>query len=134
MVYNSYFGKCETKDYYLLPYISGDETHGSLSENFGYGNYHIGKTNGTEKYWVSPREAIIDKDNPNKCIVFVFAERKEKTYTCDNVGAKDYGKTKPIPLSCAYSKKEVEWELEKINGRWMITYIETAKGYHVVRK
>ena len=135
MVYNSYSGKCETEDYKELPYISGDETHGSLSEKItgpvDLSPFHIGKTNGTEKYWVSPKEAIIDKDNPNKCIVFVFAERKEKTYTCDNVGAKAYGKTQPIPSSCAYSKDEVEWELEKINGRWMITRIRTAKRYHV---
>ena len=143
MVYDSYSGKCETEDYYELPYISGDETHGSLSENHSanlttgrvdLGTYHIGKTNGTEKYWVSPKEAIIDKDNPNKCIVFVFAERKEKTFTYDDVGSKAYGKTEPIPSSCAYSKNEVEWELEKINGGWMITRIGTAKRYHVVRK
>ena len=136
MIYNSYSGKCETEDYEELPYISGDETHGNLSRKFVLldSTCHIGKTNGTEKYWVSPKEAIIDKDNPNKCIVFVFAERKEKTYTCDNVGAIAYGETKPIPSSCAYSKDEVQWELEKINGRWMITRIRTAERYHVTRE
>lgn len=65
---------------------------------------------------------------------FCFCGTERKTYTCDNVGAKAYGETKPIPSSCAYSKEEVEWELEKINGEWMITRIETAKRSHVFRK
>jgi len=133
MVYNSKSGKCETENYDELPYISGDETHGHYYErtmlmtiNDSITRY-IGKTNGTEKYWVSPKEAIIDKDNPNKCIVFVFAERREKTYTCD-------GKTKPVPSDLAYSKKEVEWTLEKINGEWMITKIHTANRFHSIKK
>lgn len=120
MVYDSNSGKCETENYFELPYISGDETSGMFTNV----DRHIfaAETKGREKYWVSPREAIIDKDNPNKCIVFVFAERREdKTYTY-------LGKTKPLPSNIAtYSKREVEWKLEKINGKWMITYISTPR-------
>ena len=136
MVYNQRSGECETKDYDLLPYIAGDETHGVISGCYAHWDvhYYIGTTTGTEKYWISPKEPIINKDNPNKCTVFVFAERKEKTYTCNNIGAKDYGKTEPIPPQCAYSKNEVEWELEKINGKWMITNIKRAKASHVIYK
>ena len=137
MVYDSYSGKCISADDYRLPYIAGDETHGSIYVNFSamlsdgradFGTYPLGtgETNGTEKYEVSPREVIFDKNNPNKCVVLVFAERTEKSY----LDLK--GKNKPIPSPCQYSKKEVEWELEKINGKWMIVHIGEAKRSHTV--
>ena len=64
----------------------------------------------TEKYWLSPREVMFDKNNPNKCKVFVFVERK-------GVSGKET-KARAYEIN---TKKEVEWDLEKINGKWAIT-------------
>ena len=140
MVYNSRQGKCETSDYYALPYIAGEETTGTISEHriresilsgelISY-DLKIGKTYGNEKYWCSPREPIIDNKNPNKCVVFVFAEQKEKYYIDEY---KNDGKKYDMPLSYTPTKKEVEWKLEKIEGRWMITDIELPKREYLIK-
>lgn len=62
----------------------------------------------TRKYWLSAREAVIDKDNPNKCTVFVFLKRTIKPHK--NLSSNEGNIT-----------MEQEWYLEKINGKWMIT-------------
>ena len=81
-----------------------------LSSRTKFKPVHKGFILVTEKFWLSPKEAIFDKDNPNKCTVLVFVERK-------GVSDKEtMAKSSDICIT-----KEVEWKLEKINGKWAIT-------------
>ena len=67
-----------------------------------------------EIYWLSPREVLFDKDNPNKCTVFVFVQR---------IGVSKTTKGKSYEID---KREEVKWNLEKIIGKWAITHASTS--------
>ena len=117
MCYDTYSGKYGSDEDDLKKYdgktIQKRECFTRIN-NRSYLNYE--KIPVTEKYWLSPREVLFDKDNPNKCTVFVFVERK---------GVSKTTLAKPYEID---RKKEVKWSLEKINGKWAITYAPDS-GY-----
>ena len=134
-VVKSFISACESQDYKKASQMTYDKYTGA---HFKESNDDLKKVSGNEhtawvfvkvirsspipritikvakKFRVSPREALIDPNNPNQCKVFVFVERKFKS------GPKD------VSASIVNVRQEKSWWLEKINGKWMITFIEDA--------
>ena len=92
-----------------LKHYNGEESEEFYLERyFGSAPITVTTIKVTRKYWLSAREVVIDKDNPNKCTVFVFLKRTIKPHK--NLSSNEGNIT-----------MEQKWYLEKINGKWMIT-------------
>lgn len=84
-------------------------------------------------YSVTKREPVPDKENPNRCHVFVKAKATLEDIVLLNRNKLESDEKSRIEQSLYYGREETrKWTLEKIEGKWLIVAIWMVKAPRAV--